>query len=170
MKIQAQTYNRFVNQHQLIKSYIDNLSPDAINNKLSPEKRSIHETVAFICRYQYIFLDRLNRMLNETTPSFKKYNAVADEEYHAYACRSTGALLHELYRVRDEIKILINQLDTHQCARTGIHEKKGKMNVSEWLDFFLLQESKHLYKIFKMAGSYLKTIENNKSKNPLLKV
>jgi hypothetical protein len=170
MKIHAQTYNRFVNQHQLIKGYIDKLPPSAINHRLTPEKRSIHETVAFICRYQYIFLDRLNRMLNETAPSFKKYNAAADEEFHACVCRSTGALLHELYRVRDEIKILINQLETHQYSRTGIHEKKGEMNVCEWLDFFLLQESKHLYKIFKMAGSYLKTIENNKSKKPLLKV
>lgn len=154
MKIQEQIYNRFISQHQLIKNYIDNLPPQAINERLIPNKRSIHETIAFLCRYQYVFMDRLKAILTDVNPVFERYDQMQDSEFQKTLARSTGALLHEIYRVRDEMKLLIDKLSPEQCDRMGTHRKMGTMNICEWMDFFLLQESKHLYKIFKMAGAF----------------
>ena len=161
MKIQEQTYNRFISQHQLIKNYIDNLPPKAINERLSPNKRSIHETIAFLCRYQYVFMERLNVILTDINPVFDRYDQTRDSEFNTTLARSTGALLHEIYRMRHEIKLLIDKLSPEQCSRTGTHKKMGIMNISEWIEFFLLQESKYLYKIFKMAGAFGSQLNNN---------
>ncbi|MDB5120786.1 MAG: hypothetical protein JWN56_2004 [Sphingobacteriales bacterium] len=161
MKIQEQTYNRFISQHQLIKNYIDNLPPKAINERLFSNKRSIHETIAFLCRYQYVFMERLNAILTNVNPVFERYDQAHDGEFNNTLARSTGALLHEIYRVRDEMKLMIDKLSPEQCCRMGTHVKMGTMNICEWMEFFLLQESKHLYKIFKMAGAFGAQLSNN---------
>jgi hypothetical protein len=161
MKIQDQTYNRFISQHQLIKNYIDNLPPKAINERLSPNKRSIHETIAFLCRYQYVFMERLNAILTDVNPVFDRYDQTQDTEFASTMARSTGALLHEIYRMRHEIKLLIDKLSPEQCCRMGTHKRMGTMSICEWMEFFLLQESKHLYKIFKMAGAFSNQLSNN---------
>jgi hypothetical protein len=154
MEIHAETMNRFTNQHKIVKHYIDDLPSQAIHTRFMPERWSIHETIAYLCRYQYIFMDRLKTITTEINPFFLVYNPEKDPEYHFTAARTTGALLHEIYRVRDEIKAMLNNLSPAQCSRFGTHAVLGRMNIGQWLEFFLLHESHQFYKIFKLVGNF----------------
>ena len=154
MEIHAETMNRFTNQHKIVKHYIDDLPSQAIHTRLSPERWSIHETIAYLCRYQYIFMDRLNTMRSEINPFFHVYNPENDPRYQFTVARSTGALLHEIYRVRDDMKVMLSNLSPTECSRFGTHAVLGRMNICQWIEFFLLHESHQFYKIFKLAGNF----------------
>src|SRR6476661_1823696 len=157
MELLAQTLNRFATQHKNIKLYIDDLPPEAIYMRLQADKWSIHETIAYLNRYQYVFMGRLLSMLEEVNPFFEMYRPEEDTEYRYTAAKTTGSLLHELYRLREDILQLLQQLPENSCARVATHEKLGKMTVAQWVEFFLLHESNQLYKIFKMAGNFWST-------------
>lgn len=154
MEIHPETMNRFCNQHRILTHYIEDLPAQAIHIRSAPDKWSIHETIAYLCRYQYIFMHRLKTICNEINPFFIAYDAESDPEYQFTAARTTGALLHEIFRVRDDMKIMLNNLAPAECSRVGTHSVLGRMNICQWLEFFLLHESQQFYKIFKLAGSF----------------
>ena len=154
MEIHAETMNRFTNQHKIVKHYIDDLPSQAIHTRPSPERWSIHETIAYLCRYQYIFMDRLNTMRSEINPFFHVYNPENDPKYQFTVARSTGALLHEIYRVREDMKVMLSNLSLTECSRLGTHAVLGRMSICQWVEFFLLHESNQFYKIFKLAGNF----------------
>lgn len=157
MQIHPETLNRFCSQHRIIKHYIDDLPPEAIHNRLDPVNWSIHETIAYLCRYQNIFMDRIHSILHEINPYFRKYQPNEDPELRFTAAKTTGSLLHQLYRVRDELYHLLEELKPDQLARVGTHAHLGKMNIPQWIEFFLLHEANQLFKIFKLAGGFWST-------------
>lgn len=154
MQLHEHTLHRLYTQHKIIKHYIDDLPPEAINNRLSADKWSIQETVAYLCRYQYIFLDRLARIRQEINPFFEMYKPGGDPEFDHTLIKSTGSLLHEIYRIRHDLCRLVEQLPPETFARVGTHAILGRMDVCQWVEFFLLHESNQLYKIFKLAGTF----------------
>ena len=154
MEIHAETMNRFCNQYRILTHYIEDLPAQAIHTRFMPDKWSIHETIAYLCRYQYVFMARLKTISTEINPFFLAYNPENDPEYQFTAARTTGALLHEIYRVRDEMKLMLNNLVPAEFSRIGTHAVLGRMNVCQWLEFFLLHESQQFYKIFKLAGNF----------------
>lgn len=154
MEIHAETLNRFCNQHKIVKHYIEDLPSQAIQTRFMPDRWSIHETIAYLCRYQYIFMDRLKTISTEINPFFMVYSPENDPEYQFTAARTTGALLHEIYRVRDEMKAMLVNLMPAEYSRVGTHAVLGRMNVCQWVEFFLLHESHQFYKIFKLAGNF----------------
>jgi hypothetical protein len=154
MEIHAETMNRFCNQYRIVKHYIEDLPSQAIHNRFVADKWSIHETIAYLCRYQYVFMDRLKKINSEVNPFFMAYQADDDPEYQFTAARTTGALLHEIYRIRDDMKRMLHNLSAAECSRVGTHAVLGRMNVCQWVEFFLLHESNQFYKIFKLAGNF----------------
>jgi hypothetical protein len=148
------TLTRFNSQHKTIKNYIDDLPPGAIYNRLSHDKYSIHETIAYLTRYHFIFLDRLRRILSEVDPFFKLYRPDDDNDYHFAVAKTTGSLLHDLYRTRSDIYMLLNEAKENEYSRCGTHAFLGKMNIHQWLEFFLLHEANQLFRIFKLAGGF----------------
>ena len=154
MEIPNQTLDRFSSQHKIIKYYIDGLPPEAIYKRLSPDRWSIHEIVSYLCRYQYIFLKRIKAITTEVNPFFEMYKPDDDHEFSFTAAKTTGSLLHEIYRVRHEMVLILEKLAENDSLRTGTHAIMGKMNLCQWLEFFLLHESNQLFKIFKSAGCF----------------
>ena len=63
-------------------------------------------------------------------------------------------MLHEIYRVRQELIDQLEKLNENYGSRIGTHAILGKMSLSQWIEFFLLHESNQLFKIFKTAGSF----------------
>ncbi|MBC8054234.1 MAG: DinB family protein [Sphingobacteriaceae bacterium] len=154
MNLNPHTVDRLCHQHKTLKSYIDDLPPEAIYTRLSSDKFSIHETISYLTRYHHIFLNRLGRMMEEVNPLFEVYKPDEDSEFHFTCAKSTGSLLHELYRLRSDILLQIEALPSENFARVGTHAVLGRMNISQWVEFFLLHESNQLFRIFKLAGSF----------------
>lgn len=154
MEIPAQTLSRFSTQHKIIKYYIDGLPPEAIYRRLTPDKWAIHEIIAYMCRYQYVFLNRLKSITSELNPFFEMYKPDDDPEFTFTAAKTTGSLLHEIYRIREELIGQLSKLKENYGSRAGTHAILGKMSLTQWVEFFLLHESNQLFKIFKTAGSF----------------
>ncbi len=154
MEIHAETMNRFCSQYRIVKHYIEDLPSQAIHTRFIPDKWSIHETIAYLCRYQYVFMDRLKAISNDINPFFVVYKPENDPEYQFTAARTTGALLHEIYRIRDEMQRMLKNLSSAEFSRVGTHAVLGRMNICQWVEFFLLHESHQFYKIFKQAGNF----------------
>ncbi len=154
MNLNEYTLERFANQHKTIKNYIDDLPPEAIYNRLNPDKFSIHETIAYLTRYQHIFIDRLNRITNEVNPYFEIYKPDTDPDFAFTCAKTTGSLLHEMYRLRGNLCLMLEEMPSEHYARVGSHAVLGRMAVNQWTEFFLLHESSQQFKIFKLAGSF----------------
>jgi hypothetical protein len=157
MEFNASSISRFVSQHKMIKQYIDGLPPGGIYHRLSPDRLSIHETITYLTRYHHIFLARVKSICSDVNPFFEMYRPDDDPEYHFAVARTTGSLLHELYRVRDEIQLTLEDLSEGECSRVGTHSVLGKMDIRQWLEFFLLHESNHLFRIFKQSSQFWST-------------
>ena len=154
MEIHTETMNRFCNQYKIVKHYIEGLPSQAIHSRFVPDKWSIQETIAYLCRYQYIFMERLQSISKEVNPFFTSYKPENDPEYQFTRARTTGALLHEIYRLRDEMGLMLRKFSVSECSRVGTHAILGRMNISQWIEFFLLHESNQFYKIFKLASNF----------------
>lgn len=154
MEISAHTLTRLSTQHKIIKYYIDGLPPEAIYKRLSSDKWSIHELIAYLCRYQYIFLCRIKAISSEVNPFFEMYKPDEDPEYLFTAAKTTGSLLHEIYRIRQDMISQLEKLENNSGSRIGTHAILGKMTLAQWIEFFLLHESNQLFKIFKAAGNF----------------
>lgn len=154
MEIHSQTLNRFCNQYKIIRHYIEDLPSQAIHTRLIPEKWSIHETIAYLCRYQYIFMDRLTSISKEINPFFTVYEPEKDPEFQFTAARTTETLIEEIYKVRDDMTGILQNLSSAEFSRVGTHAVLGRMNICQWLEFFLLHESSQFYKIFKLSGKF----------------
>lgn len=154
MNLQEHTTERFLNQHKTIKSYIDDLPPEAIYSRLIPDKFSIHETIAYLTRYHHVFMYRLKSIIKDVNPFFEIYKPEFDPEFGFSCAKSTGSLLHEMYRLREEICTLLENAGDECSSRVGTHAALGRMTISQWTEFFLLHESAQLFKIFKLAGTF----------------
>ena len=149
-----QTIVRFSTQHKAIKEYIDDLPPRAIYNRIQANDYSIHETIAYLTRYHHVFLERLNCIKTEVNPFFEVYKPDEDSIFLFTNAKTTGALLHEMYRLRNSIEQFLMSLKSDGWNRIGTHASLGKMDVSHWLQFFLLHESSQLFRVFKMSCSF----------------
>ena len=66
---------------------------------------------------------------------------------------SKEELLSILEVNRSEIIDYIRELKDTDIVKTGTHQKFGKMNIVQWIEFFLLHEAHHIYTIFKLSRS-----------------
>jgi DinB superfamily len=154
MGLHEQTINRLCNQYKIIRHYIDDLPPQAIVTRFNPDKWSIHETIAYLSRYHYVFMNRIKDIRTQVNPFFEVYDPEQDPEFRFTTAHSTGSLLHEIDRLRTNLKHDLEIIPVCECSRVGTHAVLGKMNLCQWLEFFLLHESNQLYKIFRLATSF----------------
>ena len=142
-----------------LSTQLDSLSPmiaglGAVELSRAPDngKWTIHQHVAHLVRHHEIMLGRIERIRTEVSPSLDRYKAELDAAWPAMAARSTEAILELLHSLRRDLVAIADSLSADEWARVGIHPVLGRMNLVEWLDFFLLHEAHHLYAVRLLAG------------------
>lgn len=150
MNLYPSLENRLLDQHLMIREFIGRMDEVAIYKKPVPEKWSVYENVAHLVRYQQIFLERLNLILTNNTPSFDRYKAEDDPDFGNFLALTTKELLAQLENDRKKIVDQLYGLTQEELMKTGTHPKFGKMTVVEWTEFFILHEAHHLYVIFQL--------------------
>ena len=122
-------------------------SPERIDRRPASGKWSARENLAHIGRYHEIFLERLRRILAETSPQFARYRAEEDPGWQEWAPKPFEEVRDHLAALRMELIDRIAGLQAADYARVGIHSAFGEMTLSLWLEFFLVHEAHHLYVI-----------------------
>jgi uncharacterized damage-inducible protein DinB len=117
-------------------------------------KWSAHQQLAHLARYHQIFLERIDRVLNEPSPAFPRYRAEEDPEWPAWANFSTEQVMARLSSLRTKLMARLRSLSEEDFLRTGIHPKFGEMNLALWLEFFLVHEAHHLYTVLQLVRKF----------------
>ena len=157
MLLPKPTLDRLKNQHEVIDLLISGLSEVELKIRPIPDKWSVYENIAHLACYQPRVIARTEKILVEDNPAFEGYIPADDPEFSKFLSMSVEELLAHQKEKRSEIVNLIRNLSDEQMNLTGTHSKFGRMNISEWTEFFLLHEAHHIYTIFKL----IRSIKNN---------
>jgi len=128
---------------EVLSQYSGDFSQRAI-----PDKWSAQENLAHIARYHEIFLERVDRILNENRPAFSRYRAEEDPDWEVWRQRPYRNLLDRLAALRAQLGFKFKSLSDQDFQRVGVHPTFGDLKLSQWLEFFLVHECHHLYLIF----------------------
>jgi len=106
---------------------------------------SARENLAHLARHGTVFLERLDRILNEDTPKLGRYRAEDDPEWPQWSGLPLDEVLRRLKAARRRLIAWVRAVSPDQMSRTGLHPAFGAMTIPQWLEFFLLHEAHHLY-------------------------
>jgi uncharacterized damage-inducible protein DinB len=156
MQMASSISTRLQYQHKSLLDIIDGLSDEQIRKAVNPGKWSIFENIVHLDTYQHVFIRRIKIILTSDDPSFERYLAEADPEFHINCEKSTREIMQDLVTTRKEMVAAIFTYSDTELAKTGPHPVYGSMNLLQWMNFFLLHEAHHLFTIFKMAAELRK--------------
>lgn len=152
MLLPSSVSTRLQYQHKSLIDIIDGLSDEQIRRNINPGKWTIFENIVHLQTYQHNAIARIRRILEEESPAFPQYTAEADPLFHENCSKSTREIMQDLLGLRKEMAAGILSFTENDLKRRGSHPVYGNMNMVEWLNFFLLHESHHLFTIFKLAA------------------
>jgi uncharacterized damage-inducible protein DinB len=114
-------------------------------------KWSANEHLAHLARYHEVFLQRVNRILEEPKPVFTRYRAEEDPEWERWRRLAYKEIAAELAAGREKLLARLKALSDSDYERTGVHSKFGEMSLALWLEFFLVHEAHHLYAVIQLV-------------------
>jgi uncharacterized damage-inducible protein DinB len=156
MQMQSYLSTRLQYQHKALLDIIDGLSDELIRRQVIPGKWSIFETIVHLQTYQHVFCARMKKILEENNPSFPRYTADTDPVFIENCGKTVREIMGNLITTRKEMSTGSLSLKEKDLDRTGTHPVFGTMNISQWLNFFLLHEAHHIFAVFKMAAELKK--------------
>lgn len=131
---------------------IDGLSDEMIRRQMIPGKWSIFENIVHLQTYQHTFCARMKQILAGSNPSFTRYTAEADPMFLDNCHKTMREIMQDLLSMRKHMHNEIAALSEEELVKTGTHPVFGKMDILQWLNFFLLHEAHHMFTIFKLSG------------------
>lgn len=152
MALPTSVTTRLEYQHKTVIELIEGLSDEQIRKQIVPGKWSIFENIVHLATYQHSFIGRVRKMLTEESPQLPRYTADGDPMFLENCGKSTREIMQDLITTRRELISGILSFKEHDLQRTGQHPVYGKMNMLQWVNFFLLHEAHHLFTIFKLAA------------------
>lgn len=138
-------------QHQTIEELILNQSEEQLRFRPLPAKWSAFENIVHLISYQHIFQQRIQKILTGNTPSFDRYVADNDILFNSYLQKTLPELLENLYSIRNQIYHQLTRLSSEQIVYKALHPVYGTLGLVQWIEFFLLHESYHLFTVFKLV-------------------
>ena len=138
-------------QHEAIEQMLTHTPPEKRTKEIQAGKWSIQENLAHLARYQEVFIERIHLILTGKQPSFARYSAEEDPEFANTRIKSFPDLMQDLKKNRQEIIGLLDDLPDQELQKTGSHPVMGSLELTEWIEFFLLHEAHHMLTIYKLA-------------------
>ena len=156
MTLPSSISTRLQYQHKSLLDLIEGLSDEQIRRNIIPGKWSIFENVVHLASYQHTFISRVRQILDGGDPEFTRYTAEGDPLFHDNCSLSSREIIQDLLTTRKDMAAEILLFKKEDFFRTGGHPSFGHMNLTQWLNFFLLHEAHHLFTIFKLAAELRK--------------
>ena len=135
---------------------IDGLSDEMIRRQLVPGKWSIFENIVHLQTYQHTFISRVKQLLEGSNPSFSRYTAETDPLFADNCHKSVREIMQDLLSIRNQMLAEISSFRDADFEKTAVHPVFGKMNLAQWLNFFLLHEAHHMFAVFKLSAELKK--------------
>ncbi|MEJ0104427.1 MAG: DinB family protein [Bacteroidota bacterium] len=156
MPLPSSITTRLQYQHKSLLDIIEGLTDDQVHKKIIPGKWSIFENIVHLQTYQHVFIYRAREILTGNNPSFDRYLVDTDPFFPINCSKSTREIMQDLLGLRKDMAAEINNLNEEELIKTGKHPLYGPLNLLQWLNFFLLHESHHLFTIFRLSAELRK--------------
>ena len=156
MQMPSSISTRLQYQHKSLLEILDGLSDEQIRQQLYPGKWSIFENIVHLQTYQHTFISRVQKILDEENPIFTPYVAESDPLFQDNCNKSSREVMHDLLTIRKDFSTSVLSYKDTDLVKEGHHSVYGKMNLIQWLNFFLLHEAHHLFTIFKIGAEIKK--------------
>src|SRR5215475_8154686 len=146
------TLLRLETQLDVIHMLLRGAPNEIVMARTSRGEWSPHENLAHLARHHSIFLERLHRIMAEDAPELGRYRAEEDSRWSEWSSLTTDEVIRRLNNLRAAIIQFITGLSEPEENRIGIHPLFGQMDLNMWIEFFLLHEAHHLYKLMLALG------------------
>jgi uncharacterized damage-inducible protein DinB len=146
------TLFRLKTQLDVLPSLLGGSGREAVEARSPDGKWSARENLAHLARYQSVFLERIERILEEEIPDLGRYRAEGDPAWPEWSALPLEQILERLKTLRARIVQVASGLTDEQAARRGLHPVLGPMPLARWIEFFLLHEAHHLYIVMNRLG------------------
>jgi hypothetical protein len=146
------TLVRLETQLDVLPLLLRDAPADAVMARTASGEWSPHEVLAHLARHHEILLERLQRIVSEEAPKLARYRAEEDSDWGVWSSMTTDEVIGRLHTLRAEIVRFIKGLSKAESDRVGLHPLLGQMDITRWLEFFLLHEAHHLYKMMIRLG------------------
>jgi uncharacterized damage-inducible protein DinB len=131
---------------------IDGLSDEMIRRVVLPGKWSVFEHIVHLQTYQHTFISRIRQLLEGNNPSFSRYTAESDPLFAENCQKTVREIIQDLLGTRKNMLSEISSFPDSDLVKKATHPAYGKMDLVQWLNFFLLHEAHHMFTIFKLSG------------------
>jgi hypothetical protein len=146
------TLLRLEKQLEVVPLLLGGASAEEMMARSASGDWSPHENLAHLARHHAVFLERLQRIIAEDAPELTRYRAEKDSTWGEWTSLTTDEVISRLHTLRAEIVEFIKRLSDAESNRVGIHPLFGQMDLTQWVEFFLLHEAHHLYKVMIRLG------------------
>jgi hypothetical protein len=130
---------------------LGDLSAPAMERAPDDGKWSAREHLAHITRMHGVCAARVRVILARDSPLLPPYRAEKDPTWRQWRALPGPELLGTAAGRRASLIETVRALSDPELARIGVHANLGPLALSGWLEFFLVHEAHHLYKIFKLV-------------------
>ena len=124
---------------------------EAILQPPASGKWSANEHLAHLARYHQVFLERMDRILQEKNPALTRYRAEEDPEWEQWRELAYKQVAGDLGALREKLIARLKSLSDSDYERIGVHPQFGEMSLALWLEFFLVHEAHHLYAVLQLV-------------------
>ena len=152
MELPEATRIRLQSQYHVIDELVKNLSEEQLDQEVFPGKWTVRQQLAHLVRYQEMFYERVQTIMNSFNAVFSPYIADEDERFLVVINQPVPELLQNLYAMRDILNSFYLSLNSGELSRKGRHTQLGNFSIGLWAEFFLLHEAHHIYAIFLMSN------------------
>lgn len=152
MQMPSSVSTRLQYQHKSLLDIIDGLDDKQVRLHPDQGKWSIFENIVHLQTYQHVTVKRIKTILEAENPTFSPYIADDDPLFLENCQKSTREVVQDLLGIRKDMAAGILSFQEHDFDRTAVHSTYGKLNLVNWLNFFLLHEAHHLFTIFKLTS------------------
>ena len=132
MELPEATRIRLQSQHQLIEKLISKLMADQFDQEVFPGKWTVRQQLAHLVRYQEMFFERVQTIMNSFNAVFSPYVAEEDEEFVKIAGLPIPVLLGSLNQMRESLNNFYLSLDSGELSRKGRHTQLGNFSIALW--------------------------------------
>lgn len=142
--------NRIRVQHLTLGEFIQEEPESKLKEEVHAGKWTAYENAAHLAAFHAIFAQRIDRMLKEQNPVFDPYVWQEDPLFAAFKTMTKEELLQRYESDRNALLTLVDSISEEDMQRKGIHLVYGEFTIAQWLEFFVLHESHHLFVIYKL--------------------
>ncbi len=127
-----------------IDQLVHGLSEDALRSRPTPDEWSIKEVCAHLRDAIEIDGERIRRMATEDDPFLPAYDQEALAREKDYRNESTPLILTALRAFLGGLAYLLENLAQDEWQRTGRHEERGPISVSQYAELSAQHAQAHL--------------------------